>query len=116
MIEWTITAGNILTSVLTLAGFVIAALIFFHGLKISLDLEIERLGMLSNEVKELKDEIKELKGVTITLATQTESLRQLSSRVDRVQEDTGRWRDALDLRLVQVADDLRRFPRLVDSP
>ncbi len=106
MIEWTITVGNLFTSAITLLGFVVAAITFFHAIRSTLNLQSERLLMLSGRMINVENEIKELKLVLIQMATQETSLKLLSERVDRLQTDASQWHAYTNGRLDKLTDEL----------
>ena len=85
MIEWTISLGNIVTSVLTLVGFVLSAGAFLYALRISIDRNLEATRNLTLRVSGVEFEIKQLTKVVVEQAVQQNQIMSLTQRLDRVQ-------------------------------
>lgn len=91
-VEWSITVGNIVTTAFTVLGFIVAALGFFYALRSSLEMQGEKISLLSGRMINVENEIKELKNVLIKLASQEEKLSALAQRMDRIQSSEEEWR------------------------
>ena len=81
MVEWTISIGNLLTTLLSLGGFIFATFGFFYALRRSIDMTGERILLLSGRMINVENELKELQKVLVAMAVQDEKMVQFERQI-----------------------------------
>lgn len=117
-VDWTISLGSIVTAILTVVGFGIAALGFFYALRSSIDrtgdrltatneITNERMLMLSGRMINVENEVKELKDIVVTQAVQDQKLEAHNQRLDQFQKTADEWRSWVRSKIDEIERAIR---------
>src|SRR5258708_17254734 len=104
-VDWSITVGNLVSTVFTFVVVLIAIGGFFHALRSSLNITNERMLMLSGRMINVENEVKKLSEILIAMAAQDERALSLTQRVDRMQEESLEWRTWVRERIDRLEND-----------
>lgn len=85
-IEWSITIGNILTTALTIFGFVGAGMAVFYAQRTAMAVMSERLSILGARMINMETELKKLTDVVVQMAVERERVNALISTVEGLRE------------------------------
>lgn len=106
-IEWSISLGNIITSGLTLLGFVVAAFGFFYALKSSIALQAMQTDILAGRMINVENEIKKLSEVVVSMAAADQRMTGHTRRMDAMDRDAQEWRTWVRGQFDAIHEELR---------